>query len=346
MKNTDFLNLMQEIDSDLIEKAEHPKKIRYKKRIWASAIAACLALGVVALPLAKYIGGTAAPGGVVQGTTGGEAELPTVIKLGESGKFTAYELENVDIDTTLGANHKVEAKINFINGYFTDESKRNTTAVVVIDGKRYEGVYSYSQKSDYFENDMDVYKITNSATKGDFSINRETGVCVSFYVNRLNEPMQNVLTRDGCYEKVLNYLKNYIEDLENYSLIYEQRRINGYGYYFVFRRTIGDMQTSDSIAVGIRENGEIYTHLMQSLGAMAYTDISGVNMSAFDEAVNKKVDDIYDKFLNVNHTTQDIVLVKLKDGTYAFELNIAVEANKRENGKIYNDSCRFLVEID
>ncbi|MBQ8404291.1 MAG: hypothetical protein IJX55_07715 [Clostridia bacterium] len=55
MKNTEFLNLMGDIDIELIEKAEHPKRKRYAGKIWVSAIAACLA---VAVAFGAVLGGT------------------------------------------------------------------------------------------------------------------------------------------------------------------------------------------------------------------------------------------------------------------------------------------------
>ena len=44
MKNEKFLELMGEIDEELLERARNPKKNNTRKKIWISAIAACLAL--------------------------------------------------------------------------------------------------------------------------------------------------------------------------------------------------------------------------------------------------------------------------------------------------------------
>jgi hypothetical protein len=44
MKNEKFLELMGEIDEELLERARDPKKNKPQKKIWISAIAACLAL--------------------------------------------------------------------------------------------------------------------------------------------------------------------------------------------------------------------------------------------------------------------------------------------------------------
>lgn len=44
MKNEKFLELMGEIDEELLERARNPKKNNTRKKVWISAIAACLAL--------------------------------------------------------------------------------------------------------------------------------------------------------------------------------------------------------------------------------------------------------------------------------------------------------------
>ena len=71
MKNTHFLELMNEIDDDLIERARNPKKKKYTRKLWISSIAACLALCIILGAVIRGLGGLGYGVDGTSGSTGG-----------------------------------------------------------------------------------------------------------------------------------------------------------------------------------------------------------------------------------------------------------------------------------
>ena len=349
MKNTDFLNLMQEIDSDLIEKAEHPKKIRYKKRIWASAIAACLALGVVALPLAKYIGGTAAPGGVVQGTTGGEAELPTVIKLGESGKFTAYDTGEHAAVSQLNANREEEFKIETPHS-FIDESKKDERKFIEINGRTWAGRYNFSTETFYYGKDIDIYSGIDPLTwEKIFHImyNRETGELVGFKAEPqcfTNLPKEQA-SRNECYAKAMEFLNKIVANMDEYTLNAEKEKEEVNGYSFEFYRTVNGIKTMERISIEITGAGDISSYYLVGLDSIGNVDLSGLNTTTLNKTIDEKINNIYKNKFDIK-SNYDMELCRLKDGRYYLYCIIRVSGRISQDGEVLQDASFLMITLD
>ena len=84
MKNTRFLELMNGVDNDLLERAAAPKKRTHRKKILFSALAACLALCIA---LGAIFGGT--PAGTI--SKNGFNIAKAVYPLEEPDKAPYYE---------------------------------------------------------------------------------------------------------------------------------------------------------------------------------------------------------------------------------------------------------------
>ena len=181
MKTEEFSRALNEIDDKYIEEArcyKMKKRFPVKRTI---AAAACVALMIGTIPLVKHFNtptGTGTTGGVVQGTTGGEDALPTVIKLGN--KLTAYDMGPHAGGTSLGAENSVEFKAGNIE-FFYDNAKDGDKKTIKINGKTYTGVYQTSIESPYYNDDTDVYNISeNGKVVQHFEINRATGMLTNF----------------------------------------------------------------------------------------------------------------------------------------------------------------------
>ena len=170
-----FLEAMGEIDDKYIEEARcvtMKKKFSFKPFI---AAAACLALMITAYPMAKQFTNISG--------TGVTATTPeTVTKLGASGKFTVLEGTPFDEMPLLNAEHNVEFIIDANGENFVDKEKANTSKTIEIAGKTWTGFYQDSTDSEYYKDDKDNYKLTVDGRDVKFSLNRETGVCTSFFV--------------------------------------------------------------------------------------------------------------------------------------------------------------------
>ena len=90
MKNTRFLELMGGIDEELLERARTPKKKKYTKQIWISALAACLA---ICIAIGAMFGGTDTPAETItkNGFNIAQAFLPMEV---DEAPFYKYYDEN------------------------------------------------------------------------------------------------------------------------------------------------------------------------------------------------------------------------------------------------------------
>ena len=112
MKTERFLEALNEINDKYIEQVrcyKMKKKITITKIV---AAVACVALMVGMIPLVNHFTGIpvdGTTGDILQtGTTGSLEPLPTIIKLGENGKYTAYDQGPHEGNNRLDAEHSVE----------------------------------------------------------------------------------------------------------------------------------------------------------------------------------------------------------------------------------------------
>ena len=351
MRGKDFLEALGNIDNEFLEEAMNykKKKISVKKIV---AVAACVALMIGTIPLISHFNtpaGTGTTGGVIQGTTGGETELPTVIKLGESGKFTAHDMGGHSGLPTLNAIHTVEFSLNNIN-CFVDESKVDERKFIEINGRTWAGRYDFTTDSPYYGRDFDIYSGIDMRTwKKVFSIecDPETGEIIGFFADKCCFPdlSETPITRDEAYEKAMDFLNNTVEDMEAYTLCNESVEEYREGYRFTFNRVINGIKTDDYIAIGITGAGDIYTYHLSGYGSMGNVDLSALNMDALNKVIETKVNTIYKNNFDIMNKS-DITLRRLEDGTFYFYCISRITGRTTEDGELLEDFSFFAITID
>ena len=334
MRGEFFLEALNDIDDKYIMEAREKtmkKRFNFKPII---AIAACAALALAAVPLAKHFAGN--PLGT-QGTT-----VTTEAPIGASRKFTVLYAGGSD-SGLLGADVEIETDFDGYDEEFTDEEKVGTKKNIVIGGVEYTGTYTNSTRSDYYGDDTDNYFARANGKKVSFSINRSTGMMTKFYFAG-DHSVGARLTKDECYAKAIEHLKVYVPDIEEYELTMAHNQGASLGYLFRFFRMVNGIKTSESIDVRVDYSGEVYDHSLYSIGVMKDADISEIKTEDINKAIADKLNVLYQKNDNVSHTVDDVMLSKLANGKYIFEykFNVSVE----NNGKTLSDVCELIVEIN
>ncbi|MBQ8404488.1 MAG: hypothetical protein IJX55_08720 [Clostridia bacterium] len=355
MKPEKFLEAMNEIDDKYIEEVRNykmKKRFPIKRTI---AAAACAALVIGTFPLINHFtstpAGTGTTGGIIDaGTTGGtEDTLPTVIKLGESGEFTAYDMGGHAGVSNLNANHTVEFSVGDIN-HFVDESKANERKIIEINGRTWAGRYNFSVDSPYYGCDMDHYSGVNPLTwEKIFHItyNRDTGELIGFTANKVcftNIP-ETPITQDEAYEKAIEFLNKTVTDMENYVFDYsiESKSVNG--YKFEFYKSINGIKTMETITVEITGAGDISEYFLRGCGATENVDLSALNMDALNKVIETKVNTIYKDTFDVTSTSK-ITLNRLEDGTFYFYCITTVNGRTSEDGELQQESSVIAVMVN
>ena len=327
MRGKDFLEALGNIDNEFLEEAMNykKKKISIKKIV---AVAACVALMIGTIPLISHFNtpaGTGTTGGMIQGTTGGETELPTVIKLGESGKFTAHDMGPHAGVSNLSAEHSVEFSVQEMR-FFTDSAKIGDKKTIELNGKTWEGVYLHTTDSPYYNDDTDMYVgKENGKVVYAFEINRTTGMITHFSTEcDLQNISERKLSQEECYDIAKEYLNSIIDNLDEYELCKTSDIAWRNSYYFTFRKILNGIQTSDRISIGVSKDGEISSHTILSYNSAKNVDASSINMETIDKLIANKVAEIYKKNPSVTYKSEDILLIRLKDGTFYIDCDVKI----------------------
>jgi hypothetical protein len=262
----------------------------------------------------------------------------------DNGNFKTFFAGAGD-NSILGATNKIETDFDGISKKFVDKNKIGTTQTGEISGVTWAGTYIDSTQSDYYNSDTDNYFTEINNKKVTFSINRETGGVSKFFIAENLVVIDKKLTRDECYVKALEHMKLYISDIENYEFIREEKRVEGFGYNFVFGRIVNGFNTSETVSVSIRENGDIYSHVLHSINSMKNIDISKIGTNKIYDAVGEKIKNIYSKFSDIKYTVDTVTLSKRADGKYILEYRVNVSVTDIDKGNEYADYCLIIVEI-
>ncbi|MBQ7291636.1 MAG: hypothetical protein IJW76_07935 [Clostridia bacterium] len=344
-KSEKFLEELGNIDDKFLEEAMNykKKKISITKIV---AAAACVALMIGTIPLVKHFNtpaGTGTTGGVVQGTTGGENALPTVIKLGESGEFDVWESgkhASLPGALQLNAEHNVENRIVLQDKYFTDESLDDSQKTIQIGGNSFIGEYYMSTDSCYFNDDKDTYILKNNMGSAIFEFNRNTGMLIYFNIAELLSPSSNKqLTKDECHAIVIEHLSNYIDDIDEYELTKVTNVRTRDAYEFTFYRTFNGIKLSDSISVCIMKTGDVYTHSFKCYGSMKNVDFNAVNIDKLNNIMGEKVAEIYRNNFELNHELEEITLIRLENDIFFFHCEFNVTGKATSDGGLCQDTC-------
>ena len=329
-----FLEEFGNIDDEFIEEAMNytmKKRFNFKPII---AIAACAALALAAVPVAKHFAGNPV------GTQGTTATTQTPPETG--GNFTVLYAGGAD-GGLLGADVEIETDFDGYDEEFTDEEKVGTKKNIVIGGVEYTGTYTNSTRSDYYGDDTDNYFVRANGKMVSFSINRSTGMMTKFFFAG-DHSVGARLTKDECYAKAINHLKIYVPDIEEYELTMAHNQGASLGYLFRFFRMVNGIKTSESIDVRVDYSGEVYNHSLYSIGVMKNIDISEIKIDDVNNAISGKLNTLYRKNSAVTYSAKDVMLSKLANGKYIFEYQLNVNVEKE--GKVYSDFCEVIVEIN
>ena len=336
-----FLEEFGNIDDEFIEEAMSftmKKRFNFKPII---AVAACAAIALAAVPIAKrFIN-------IEAGNAGGTTATQQVAT-GENFKVFYGGGSGVTDGNPIYVYYPIEYEFDGRSENFIDAVKRGTEKTVEIAGKKYTGVYTNTTISDYYKEDADNYFGEDGDIMFDFSINRETGVCVNFYIAD-NEPItETKWTRDECYAKAIEHLKTYVDDIENYELCEEYHRGGNLGYLFRLYRMIDGMKTFDCIDIRVRENGEVYNHSLYSIGQMKNVTLEKmkINISDINKAVSDKIKAIYEKYNFVDYSIKGVMISRNAEGKYILVYDCLVDIANANTAEIYTNRTKIIVEIN
>jgi hypothetical protein len=327
MKSEFFLKALNHVDDKYIEEAREntmKKRFNFKPII---AIAACAALALAAVPVVNHFVNT--PG----------VENPDENKIGAKGIITAF-YAGASADSTSGIAFEKETDFDGIGTKFTDNAKVGTKHTVTVEGKTYTGTYVNSTRSDYYRDDTDNYSVYVDGRRADFSVNRETGVCTIFFV--AEENIGTEITRDEAYAKAIAYLKEYVNDIENYTLMYEHSTAKYYD--FIWYHNINGTRTSKAISVTMTKAGVIYAHALQCVDSFDNIDVSNVKTQKIENAVETKVKNTYSNYSDIKYSKSNVTLARLANGKYAFIYDVSVSGTNE--GKAFTNFDKIVVEVE
>ena len=339
MRGEFFLEALNDVDDKYIMEAREKtmkKRFNFKPII---AVAACAALALAAVPVAKHFAGNPV------GTQGTTATTQTPPETG--GNFTVlYAGGSADGEQLLSANLKKETDFDGSIERVVDVTKVGTKETVTIAGQNYTGVYVDTTRSDYYREDENNYFLETDNKKITFSINIATGVCTRFYIADESLSTEKKFTRDECYKKAIAHLKEYVDNIEDYDLMEEYEYGGRIGYLFKFFRTVNGIKTSECIDIRVNYMGIVFGHTLYGIGEMKNVDISKLNISDINTAVMNRMDTIYRDNTTVTKNIDSIMLSKLTDGSYVLEYRVSAKVTDTKTEKTYSDLRKFVVEID
>ena len=311
------------------------------------AAAACVALMIGTIPLVKHFNtpaGTGTTGGVVQGTTGGVVN-PSVIKLGN--KLTAYDMGPHAGGTSLGAENSVEFKAGTIERFY-DNAKDGEKKTIKINGKTYTGVYQTSIESPYYNDDTDVYNISeNGKVVQHFEINRATGMLTNFHTDEgVDKLAESIYDEKECYAIAQDFLKTIVDDLDEYELCKSGEVSWRNAYHFTLRKIVNGIPTSERITIGVAKDGKIFTFTVLAHDAMDNVDASAITQEMIDKVVSEKVAAIYRKNPDVTYEYDEIILIRCRDGSFYIDCDIKIQGIELTTGNKGTESCYIAITIE
>ena len=337
MKSEFFLKALNYVDDKYIEEAEEKtmkKRFNFKPII---AIAACAALALAAVPLAKHFAGN--PLGT-QGTTA-TTQAPTPIVIG--GNLTALFMNGALGDGSTGIPPEKETDFDGLWERYTDKTKLGTRHTVTVAGETYTGTYMNSTKSDYYGEDTDNYRVSGYI---EFSINRQTGECTEFnnYGNLIKT--EEKLSGEECALKAVEYFGGFIDDIEDYELTLIHETGASAGYLISFHRMIDGIQTRDSLYIQINYRGDVIGYSLYGFSDMKNIDLSGIKLTDIENAISAKVNAEYSGYDNIECSVKKMKFSRIANGKYAFVCEVSIEAFDPDRNIPYRNYVRMLVEVD
>ncbi|MBQ9746933.1 MAG: hypothetical protein IJW21_08950 [Clostridia bacterium] len=218
------------------------------------------------------------------------------------------------------------------------------SANLTINGNTYSGKYNRSWNSLFYGFNRDEY-VFNDITNGitiEYTVNANTGKVEAYYFSNIYDTPSNYEGRktyleDECLKIAKEYMKQYVPNIEKYTLVNSTVKTNLQGYDteydFKFREYIGDIPIGNDVFVDVNMYGDIvsfdyHTEIedVEEFKESGFLDT--LDWDAIDEVIAKRAceafksvdgfDDYFDA-CRYDESKSTKTLVKMKDGRYVLK---------------------------
>ena len=196
--------------------------------------------------------------------------LMATLLLSGCSQYEEYEvMETGNFDGLSKGLHKEEYKINlgdYENNIFADKEKS-----IEWQGEHFSGVYEKTMTSDLYSEDFDYY--TNKEKKLSFAINPKTDE-LFYYLSSSDEiynSINKIFSEDECKETAENFLKGFVDDFDQYSImniIRNEFSTGGTSYIFIYSRNFSGMNSTDNIGIGVFSSNDIFWLDLRTYGTL------------------------------------------------------------------------------
>jgi len=287
------------------------------------------------------------------------ANISTTTKLDDSLQptektYTVLEAGGVS-DSSLGIKHNSEISLAINN--IKDNAKNNNTKEIILNDVSFSGKYYKTVTSPYYNRVYDVYDGNTGSAKISFKINSENNKIFGYstydieYKTKIEGKKE--LTKEECIDIAKDYLKKYVDDVENYTITYNYTKLDVYmgNHNIYFTRYIDGIPTMDSAYIYVTEYGDIVRFDFNSLGDMKNVDVlNSHNIEAIEKAIDEKCEKIYGDIMNDPDYSVNISkskrLVRMADGKYALEYEISAYISYVDSDRHASDSCMLIIYLE
>lgn len=262
--------------------------------------------------------------------------------------LTHFEILEVGgYDSLSGADHSSDIHLTDTR---VQEQNVAKTKRIAIDGKEMELTYKETRHGYLYHSATDTYEGKHAGHVVLARFNRATGKMDLYNDASLSNGIAGNLSRDECLAVAQEYLSNYTEDVEKYTLTKEAYRESSKYYMFEFSRTIHGIKTCDKAVIYVTSQGVIWMHSFVSLGEMRKAtlppqEIMDEIRAGLDERLDKIYSPITDKY-EVSYELDEEEFLRLADGSYALKYDYAVTLTpKSEEGPAFSELTSLLVRL-
>lgn len=255
-------------------------------------------------------------------------------------KFTVLEIGGYDHRS--GADHRAEFTQKLERSI---DDKQDQKRDFQINEEQYSLDYDYTQKGYWYNSEVDVYRKQDADRRMvEIRVNRESGAIDGYrwydpnYVETVDT---DEISRDECISIAKDYLRSYVEDIEQYELVRDQYwkspEFNAC-YDFGFVRVIDGVSTLDKASIWVTAYGKVVLHSFTCLGEMKDAKLpSQDDMKLIRAAVDEKIKETYqsvEQKYDIEYTVddfEDVVFMRLEDGSYAIQYDITVRLTPKDS---------------
>ena len=246
--------------------------------------------------------------------------------------LVGYEaLELGGYDNLDGGTHAAEYMLSGIKvGTSYQDVTAPAEAVVTFQGQTYSG--TYSQSSVHKPNLYVSHQYTGNGAL--FEINGSTGQLTSILI--IQELAQQATISESACRQVADAIADDYITLSGYQVErttrdYYENKLYSYTYY----REVNGYRTSDRMTVAVDGNGTLISFDMYMLGAFATSQTVVYDRQMADAALQTKLTAIYSGYpVQKNHEVDDVMLVRLEDGSCGFLYTVSNEFVIDEEGSL------------